>query len=103
MDATVGAGFTSIILYRSDAGVSAVLELSPNPGFMWRSAVSLRSANNSFNCKSVTNPAAMLSVLVIKIEVTSLASKPSRFTKNSVTLPSYQFAIAFADTMHSRE
>ena len=48
-------------------------------------------------------PETMRSVRVVEIEVARLAGKPSRFTENSVALPSYQFTIAFADTMHSRE
>jgi hypothetical protein len=37
-------------------------------------------------------PATMLSVRVVEIEATRLAGKPSRFTENSVALPSYQLA-----------
>jgi hypothetical protein len=44
----------------------------------------------------LNEPATMLSVLVAEIEAAGLTGEPSGLTENSVALPSYQFAIAFA-------
>ena len=46
-------------------------------------------------------PATMLSVSVIEIEATNLAREASRLAQYGVALPFYQFAVAFADTVHS--
>ena len=48
-------------------------------------------------------PAAVLSVPCVEIEVTNFTREPSCHAQHSVALPFHQFAIAFSDTVHSRE
>ena len=48
-------------------------------------------------------PAAVLSVPGMEIEVTNLTREPSRLTHDHVALPLHQFAVTFADAVHSGE